>query len=457
MKNELITQKLSADAVLIHAIPTGSFDAWVKRQDKLIQEWCAVNQFKAKPATFCLLSNKEGRLCTVYLGVENAEDYWSWGVLTKALPEALYKISPEVTAVMQKRIALAWSLGGYQFDRYKKHKSIKAQLYFPDSIDLSETEHLIASYRLARDLINTPAQDLLPEHYQAIVEKIADEFSASCDVISGEQLEKEFPGVHTVGRASLSGPRLVDLTWGEQSHPKITIVGKGVCFDSGGLDIKPAAGMRYMQKDMAGSAIALGLARMVMAEKLPIRLRLILPIVENAISNNAFHPGDIIRMRSGKTVEVGNTDAEGRLILADALALASEENPDYLIDFSTLTGAARVAAGPDLCAYFTNDDHFNAEFLNAADGISETVFRQPLYQPYRKFIDSRVADLCNMSKTPYGGAITAALFLESFVGKNIPWMHFDVMAWNTRNLPGRPEGGEAMGLWATYECIKRLI
>ena len=248
----------------------------------------------------------------------------------------------------------------------------------------------------------------------------------------------------------------MDMTWGDKKHPKITLVGKGVCFDSGGLDIKDAGGMRFMKKDMGGSAIMLGLAQLIMQQQLPVCLRVILPLVENAIAGNSYRPGDIITMRSGKTVEIGNTDAEGRLILADALTYACEQKPDYLIDVATLTGAARIAVGPDICAYFSNNDALAHTLNDASSRSGEALCRLPLYAPYRSFLESKIADLNNTASTPLGGAITAALFLQEFVGKNVPWAHFDVNAWNTRALPGRPEGGEAMGLLTLYEWIERI-
>jgi len=304
-----------------------------------------------------------------------------------------------------------------------------------------------------RDLINTPANDMLPSHLASAAEDVAREFGARATTTVGDDLAKGFPMIHAVGRASTDAPRLIDLVWGDPAHPKVTLVGKGVCFDSGGLDLKPANGMRLMKKDMGGAAHALGLARLVMANALPVRLRVLIPAVENAVAGNAFRPGDVIRARSGTTVEIDNTDAEGRLVLCDALSLACEEKPAALIDYSTLTGAARTALGTELPALFANDDALAVGIESAGRACADLVWRLPLHAPYKKMLDSKIADFANGSSSPYAGAIVAALFLETFVAAGVPWAHFDIMAWNTASQPGRPEGGEAMGLRAVYAML----
>jgi leucyl aminopeptidase len=309
---------------------------------------------------------------------------------------------------------------------------------------------------LVRDLINTPAEDMGPSELSAAARKLGKQFRADVKVIAGDALLKQnFPTIHAVGRASDDPPRLIDLRWGKKSDPKVSIVGKGVCFDTGGLDLKPAAGMLRMKKDMGGGAHALGLASLIMALKLPVRLRMLVPAVENNVAGNAIRPLDVIRTRKGITVEIGNTDAEGRLVMCDALAAADSENPDMIVDFATLTGAARVAVGIELAAMFCNDDRLAADLEKAAATVQDPIWRLPLWQPYRKLLESQVADINNVSEGGFGGAITAALYLQEFVGENTPWAHFDIMAWNTSPRPGRPVGGEAQSLRAVFEMLEK--
>ncbi len=456
MFDQLFTSK-AAEYTTVYPIIRAEFDECLAQLSTETQHWFSANQFKAKPASVCLMPDQSGQLAAVYVGVENAQDYWSFGVLSKKLPAGYYRLAQEFGTDQAFQICLAWGLGAYQFDRYRKADKVTAKLVLPNGVDAAKLQHMLESFTLARDLINTPAEDLRPNSYADIAKAVAKECSAKIHITDGKTLQKEFPGVHTVGRAGEQPPCLVDINWGDTSHPKLTLVGKGVCFDSGGLDIKPAAGMREMKKDMGGSAIMLALARLIMKQNLPVRLRVILPIVENAIAGNSYRPGDVIRMRSGKTVEVGNTDAEGRLILADALALACEDKPDYLIDAATLTGAARVAMGPDIPAYFSNSDVIAGGLNSASAAVSETVCRLPLYAPYKELLKSDIADIHNISSTPYGGAITAALFLQHFVDDDVKWAHFDVMAANTRDLPGRPKGGEAHALRVMYRWVTSLV
>jgi leucyl aminopeptidase len=294
-----------------------------------------------------------------------------------------------------------------------------------------------------------------PAELAAAGRRLAREFKAKCRVIVGDDLLRQnCPAIHAVGRASAGAPRLIDITWGSNRHPKLTLVGKGVCFDTGGLDLKPAAGMKLMKKDMGGGAHALGLARMVMMAKLPVRLRVLVPAVENSVAGNAYRPFDVIDTRKGLTVEIGNTDAEGRLVLADALAMACEENPELLLDFATLTGAARVAVGTDIAAMFCNDDKLAENFSRCSEAEQDPIWRMPLWQPYRCQLDGKVADLNNVADGPFGGSIIAALFLEEFVSDDVPWAHFDIMAWNPGQRPGRPEGGEAMAMRAAFAVIQ---
>jgi leucyl aminopeptidase len=354
------------------------------------------------------------------------------------------------------RLALGWALATYAFARYHAKPASGAALVWPAGADRGRVERLARAAFLARDLTNTPAGDLGPEELAQAAVRVAEEGGACHRVIVGDDLLGEnYPTIHAVGRASTRPPWLVDLVWGDPAAPKVTLVGKGVCFDTGGLDLKPASGMRLMKKDMGGAAIVLGLAQAIMDARLPVRLRVLLPCVENSVSGNAMRPMDIIRTRKGLTVEIGNTDAEGRLILCDALAEASTETPQLLIDMATLTGAARVALGPELAALFCNDDKLAAALLDAADAEEDPMWRMPLWRPYRKMIDSKIADLNNVSEGPHAGAITAALYLQEFVEPGIPWAHLDVMAWNPQSRPGRPEGAEATALRALYAHISR--
>jgi leucyl aminopeptidase len=312
----------------------------------------------------------------------------------------------------------------------------------------------VESIYYVRDLINTPTDDMGPTELADFTVALGKQYAATVDQIIGDDLlKKGFATIHTVGRASDDAPRLLDLRWGNAAHPKVTLVGKGVCFDTGGLDIKPSSGMLLMKKDMGGAAHVLGLARMIMEAKLPIRLRVLIPAVENSISGNAYRPGDIIKSRKGLTIEIGNTDAEGRVVLADALTEAVSEKPDMLIDIATLTGAARIALGTDIAVLFTNSDEVAAAVSQHAEQQSDPIWRLPLFASYREALNSSIADINNSSSDSYAGAITAGLFLKEFVPDDIPWMHFDMMAWNLKTRPGRPQGGEAMALRALFSYL----
>ena len=320
--------------------------------------------------------------------------------------------------------------------------------------DAAEVVRQVNAVGIARDLVNTPAQDMMPIKLSAAVEELARQHDAQFNVIEGDALlDQNYPAIHAVGRASVHAPRLIDLRWGDSNHPKVTLVGKGVCFDSGGLDLKPSKGMRLMKKDMGGAAHAIAIAALVMDAGLPVRLRLLVPAVENAVSGNAYRPGDILGTRAGLSVEIDNTDAEGRLILCDALHEAASESPEVLMDFATLTGAARVAVGTELAAMFCNDEEMAAQLRLTSVSHYDEVWRLPLHADYRDMIESKFADLVNSPSSPYGGAITAALFLQAFVPNQPCWAHFDIMAWNVRSRPGRPEGGEAMGVRAVYRYL----
>nr|WP_281355277.1 leucyl aminopeptidase family protein [Sneathiella aquimaris] len=325
----------------------------------------------------------------------------------------------------------------------------------PENADADEVERLVFATNLARDLVNIPTSDMGPRALEAAASQIAGEFEArQTNIVGDDLLTYHYPMVHAVGRASSEAPRLIDMVWGDSDAPKVTIVGKGVCFDTGGLDLKPSAAMLMMKKDMGGAAMALALSHLIMDANLPVRLRVLIPAVENAVSGNAYRPGDVLVSRSGKTVEIGNTDAEGRLVLADAMTAADEEEPDLLIDFATLTGAARVAVGTELAATFTDDEGLFDGIEKHAKAVNDPVWRLPLWSEYRSLIDSKIADINNSGSTGFGGAITAGLFLKEFVEKSKSWVHFDIMAYNNRARAGRPIGGEAFAIRAVYSYLK---
>jgi len=369
-------------------------------------------------------------------------------------PAGPYRIDGALPPPAAGRAALGWALGTYAFARYREPRNAFATLVWPEGCDRDAVERAAGATFLVRDLINTPASDLGPGQLADAAMTLASGHGADCRVIAGDDLLAEgFPAIHAVGRASSRAPRLVDLVWGAAAAPKVTLVGKGVCFDTGGLDLKPAGPMKLMKKDMGGAAHALGLGHMVMAAGLPVRLRILIPAVENSVSGNALRPLDVVTTRRKLTVEIGNTDAEGRVILADALAEASTETPALIVDFATLTGAARVALGTGLPALFCNDDALAEALLANGRAVDDPLWRMPLWKPYRDLIDSKVADLTNAAEGGHGGAITAALFLEEFVDAGIPWAHFDLMAWNTKSKPGRPEGGEAAAMRALFAYL----
>jgi len=452
MRAKLVARATKATTPII-PLTTDALEAWKSSADGAHANWVERSRFGAKAAEICLLPTSDGGVHSVLLGLGEALEPWPFAALQSGLPKGRYAISAELRPDEASDAALGFALGAYTFDRYKKAKPTEVELVWPSQADRAWVERLVDAISLARDLVNTPAQDMGPADLATAVQAEGRAFGAKVSVVEGAQLlRKNYPSVHAVGRAAEQAPRLVDLRWGKANHPKLTIVGKGVCFDSGGLDIKPAAGMLMMKKDMGGAAIALGLARAVMHAKLPVRLRLLIPAVENAISGNAFHPMDILSTRKGTTVEVGNTDAEGRLILSDALFEGASEKPELMIDFATLTGAARVALGTEVPVMFSNRDEVAEGLLAASGRANEPIWRLPLHQPYRRFLESPNADISNTGSSKFGGAITAALFLEHFV-EDVPWAHFDVMAYNLDNQPGRPSGGEAMGLRAVYAYL----
>jgi leucyl aminopeptidase len=403
-----------------------------------------------------MLPDEQGRLGHVLVGMAEGDPLWALASCPQALPEATYALAGGHPAERATRFALGWALGSYGFDRYKRRERGPALLEWPQACDRARVTAVAAAIGLARDLINTPAGDMGPAELAGAAEDMAARTGARCRVIVGDALIGEnYPAIHAVGRASVRAPRLVDLVWGDEAAPKLTLVGKGVCFDTGGLDLKPAAGMRLMKKDMGGAATLMGLAQAVMALGLPVRLRLLVPAVENSVAGNAFRPLDVLATRKGITVEVGNTDAEGRLVLCDALSEACRENPALVIDMATLTGAARVALGPELPALFANDDALAAELVAAGTAEGDPLWRLPLWQPYREMLKSPVADINNVSESGFAGSITAALYLAEFVPAATKWAHIDTYAWNQKSRPGRPEGGEALALRALLAAIER--
>jgi leucyl aminopeptidase len=445
-------------AIPIALVTKEEFPSLLEAAPGFERAWLTAIGFAGEPGKFALVPGADGRPAHVVVGLaadsEAGGGIWALAGLPEALPEGSYRLEAMPAGVDPTRLALGWALGTYAFTRYRARPAAAAALVWPKGAERARAGRLAAAVFLARDLVNTPAGDLGPEELAAAAVAVADNAGASYRSLVGDELLAEnYPTIHAVGRASLRKPRLVDIGWGDPAAPKVTLVGKGVCFDSGGLDLKPASGMRLMKKDMAGAAIMLALAQAVMEAGLPVRLRVLLPLVENSVSGNAMRPLDVVRTRKGLTVEIGNTDAEGRLILCDALAEAASEKPALLVDIATLTGAARVALGPELAALFANDEPLAAGLLAAAAAEDDPMWRMPLWPPYRRMLDSKIADLNNVSEGPHAGALTAALYLQEFVPADIAWAHLDAMAWNPQSRPGRPEGGEATALRALYAYL----
>ena len=448
----------TAGAIPVAALTKDRLPAWLAEVPERERNWLTAIGFSAEQGKLAMVPADNGRLARVVVGLGEGSDrgagMWALAGLPDALPEGSYRLETAPDGADPTRLALGWALATYAFTRYRAKKAAATALVWPDGADRGRAERLARAVFLARDLANTPAGDLGPSELAAEAVRVAKAAGAKHRVIVGDELLAEnYPTIHAVGRAAAQPPHLVDIRWGEPTAPKVTLVGKGVCFDTGGLDLKTAAGMRLMKKDMAGAAIVLGLAQAIMDANLPVRLRVLLPLVENAVAGNAMHPMDIVRTRKGLTVEIGNTDAEGRLILCDALAEAATERPALLVDMATLTGAARVALGPELAALFCNNEGLAQGLLEAADTEEDPMWRMPLWRPYRKMIDSKIADLNNVSESSHAGAVTAALYLQEFVEPDIPWAHLDVMAWNPQSRPGRPEGAEATALRALYAYI----
>ncbi|WP_230530323.1 leucyl aminopeptidase family protein [Microvirga roseola] len=420
------------------------------------QGFARAQGFEGKAGSHCLLPDANGELLGVAFGINGddakSRDPFLVGKLPAILPEGAYRF--ETDAPDAALATLAWLLGSYGFARYRKRAEKSVRLVAPRGVDAEEVSRIADAVMMSRDLVNTPTSDLGPDGIEAAARQLAEKHGARFSSIVGDDLLKQnLPMIHAVGRASAVAPRLIDFTWGDENAPRVTLVGKGVAFDTGGLDIKPASSMLLMRKDMGGAATTLALADMIMGAKLKLRLRVLIPAVENAIAGNAFRPGDILPSRKGISVEIGNTDAEGRLILADALCLADEESPELIADFATLTGAARVALGPELPPFFTDDDDLAAEIARFGMAVNDPVWRLPLWAPYQSQLDSKFADM-NNTGGPMAGSITAALFLRRFVSQAKAHVHFDIFAWNGSTKPARPEGGEVQAARLMYALLK---
>jgi leucyl aminopeptidase len=438
-------------ALPLHVMTSAAFADWSARQSATLQAWLSAQQFTAAAGSHALLPGSDG-LAGAVLGIGDAHDPFAYAHAPYALPAGDWRLADPLDSDATAALQLGWGLGSYRFTRYRDATRAPARLAC--DVDADAAAQLAACIR-ARDLINTPTEHMGPDEMEAVARGIAQTHGADIDVLVGDDLlAHNFPAIHAVGRASHRAPRLIVLRWGDAAHPHVAIVGKGVCFDTGGLDIKAAAGMRNMKKDMGGAAHAIALAELIMARKLPVRITLLVPAVENAIGPNAYRPGEVIATRKGISVEIDNTDAEGRIVLCDALTYAAEQSPQLILDFATLTGAARIALGPDLPVLFSNNDALADDWLAAGIRGFDPLWRMPLHRPYLRYLTSGIADLANSSATTMAGCITAALYLERFVPSDLPWAHLDVYSWNDSDRPGRPAGGEAQALRSCYAMLK---
>lgn len=448
-------------SIPIHLVHEEGFEPWRSAQDERTRNWLGANAFKGERFKVVLIPAADGTPAAVIAGLGRRtapEEFSCWNAagLPDRVPDGHYHLAQSLAPSAAAQFAFGWAYGQYRFERYRRASPARAlHLRAPAGVDIAEIERLRAATAMARDLVNTPANDMSPEALASAAVELAQRHGCHYRQIIGDALVSgRLPAVHAVGRASAVAPRLIDMEWGDAAHPKVTLVGKGVCFDSGGLDIKPGASMLLMKKDMGGAATVLALASAIMDARLPIRLRVIIPAVENVISANAFRPGDVLNTRKGLSVEVGNTDAEGRLILCDALALADEDKPDLLIDMATLTGAARVALGPELPALFATDEALATELVKTGLAESDPLWLMPTWLGYDDELSSKIADLNNVSASGFSGAIIAALFLRRFVSEARTWLHIDLYAWNGKDRPGRPVGAEPQCVRALYAFLK---
>ena len=443
------------DGIPLYAVSAANYEQWLATLPGIQQKWLKAAGFRAKAGELCSLPDSQGELHGYAFGM--AEQGWLYQLasLPAKLTAGDYRLVADWSTAQRLQASLGWGLACYQFDFYVKPQNKMPSLILDDDI-AADVRHLVSAQSLVRDLINIPTEDMGPGQLEDAMRVEADKFDADMSVVEGvDLLTENFPAIHAVGRAADRAPRLLKLEWGNESDPQLALCGKGVCFDTGGLNLKPGGGMALMKKDMGGAAHVLALARLVMQAKLPVHLLVLIPAVENAVSGNAYRPGDVISTRKGLSIEIGNTDAEGRVVLADALAYACESKPDLVIDFATLTGAARVAMGTDLPPIFSNDIAIANEITASGENEEDPLWTFPLYQPYKELLKSQIADLNNMSKTPFGGCITAALFLEYFVTAETDWVHIDTYGWNQTARPGRPVGGEALGLRAVFHYLKK--
>ncbi len=451
----------SSPSIPLHVVEEDALSAWLETQDATVRNWLNGMGFKAELGKVALVPDAQGMPALAVAGYgtrdRRARDRFALARAQAALPAATYRLANADALPDLDEAALGWLLSQYRFDRYKSGTAPGAALIAPEGVDSARIEAIAAGEALTRDLINTPASDMGPDQLDRAARDLAAEFGADISVVAGEDLlSRNFPMIHAVGRASARAPRLIDMTWGE-AGPRLVLVGKGVCFDTGGLNIKPAASMGLMKKDMGGAATVLGLARMIMASDMPLRLRVLIPAVENSISGSAFRPQDILTSRKGLTVEVNNTDAEGRLVLADALTLASETPCDLLVSMATLTGAARVAVGPDLAPFYSTDESVSAALKAAAVRAADPVWEMPFHAPYEEMIEPQIADLDNAPSGGFAGSITAALFLRRFVGEDIRYVHFDIYGWQPKAAPARPKGGVGQGARALLAALPEVL
>ncbi len=459
--SDLLLRQKPAGALPLWLVSEHTLDAWSREIPANAVQWLDGCVFKAERHRVTLLPAPDGSVAGAALGLGKLVDLnelslWHGAGLADKLPAKDFHCVTPLPPRAATQLALGFVYGQYRFERYRRAgtHSRTPRLVAPEGCDVALVSRTATALGWARDLINTPAGDLGPAELAGEIRQLAAEAGARCTVIEGDELLRQnYPAIHAVGRASSNAPRLIDLRWGEEGAPKVTLVGKGVCFDSGGLDLKTSQSMALMKKDMGGAACALALGRMIMDATLPVRLRVLVAAVENSVSANAYRPGDVIATRKGLTVEVGNTDAEGRLVLCDALAEADAERPDLLIDLATLTGAARVALGPELPALFGSDEALVNELMSHARAENDPLWPMPLWSPYDEDLSSKLADLNNVSPTTFAGAIIGALFLRRFVAEHTPWLHVDLFAWNPKDRPGRPVGAEAQCVRALYALI----
>ena len=461
---DCFNDELTHEALPVYCIQIDQVPEWLDQQPQHWQNWLHDWQHNAgnlQSGEFCYLPDVKGRAEAVVLFLKDLDDIVQLANLPQRLKQGNYYLASQLPGSLLNKAYLYWGLGSYQFNQYRSQLQQEWPRLCIHQIDddaINEIQIQLKSTYWVRHLINTPAEDMGPEQLAQEAKQLADHYQAQCQITVGQDLlHNNYPAIHRVGRAAEQEPRLIDITWGDPQAPKITLVGKGVCFDTGGLDLKPGSNMRLMKKDMGGAAHVLGLAVMIMQSELPVRLRILIPAVDNAVSGNAYRPSDIIQMRNGQYVEVTNTDAEGRLVMADAITTACEEIPDLLIDYATLTGAARAAVGTEIAAFFTPQQAIAQKLHEYQEQTYDAVWQLPLHKNYERLLKSSIADTVNANvSSPYAGAITAALFLKQFVTSDVTqWIHFDVMGFNTDNRPGHPYGGEAMGLRTLFQWLKQ--